>query len=51
LAIKYKHSIQREGPLILKEVEGAINKMKFGKSVGKEGIALEMLKAFGNFVM
>ena len=34
-----------EGPPILKEeVEVAMNKMKFGKGVGNDGIALEMLK-------
>src|SRR5215469_3915464 len=39
-----------EGPPILKEkVEDAMNKMKFGKAVGNDGIALEMLKALLNF--
>src|SRR5215469_9801849 len=42
----------REGPLILKEeVEDAMNKMKFGKAVGNDGSALEMLKALGNFAV
>src|SRR5215469_2639429 len=42
----------REGPPILKEkVEDAMNKMKFGKAVGNDGIALEMLKALGNFAV
>ena len=41
-----------EGPPILKEeVEDAVNKMKFGKAVGNDGIALEMLKALGNFAV
>src|SRR5215469_11510433 len=41
-----------EGPSILKEeVEDAMNKMKFGKAVGSDGIALEMLKALGNFAV
>src|SRR5215469_13381289 len=41
-----------EGPPILKEeVEDAMNKMKFGKAVGNDGIALEMLKALGNFAV
>src|SRR5215470_7422931 len=39
-----------EGPPILKEeVEDAMNKMKIGTAVGNDGIALEMLKALGNF--
>src|SRR5215469_13048180 len=41
-----------EGPPILKEeVEDAMNKMKFGKAVSNDGIALEMLKALGNFAV
>src|SRR5215469_11626045 len=28
-----------------------MNKMKFGKAVGNDGIALEMLKALGNFAV
>src|SRR5215469_16251510 len=40
-----------EGPPILKEVEDAMNKVKFGKPVGNDGIALEMLKALENFVV
>src|SRR5215469_3776404 len=41
-----------EGPPILKEeVEDAMNKMKFGKAVGNDGIALEMLKALENFAV
>src|SRR5215469_12186722 len=41
-----------EGPPILnEEVEDAMNKMKFGKAVGNDGIALEMLKALGNFAV
>src|SRR5215469_15222936 len=41
-----------EGPPILKEeVEDAMNKMKFGKAVGNDGFALEMLKALGNFAV
>src|SRR5215469_18950980 len=41
-----------EGPPILKEeVEDAMNKIKFGKSVGNDGIALEMSKALGNFAV
>src|SRR5215469_14947789 len=41
-----------EGPPILKEeVEDAMNKMKFGKAVGNDGIAIEMLKALGNFAV
>src|SRR5215469_3339691 len=41
-----------EGPPFLKEeVEDAMNKIKFGKAVGKDGIALEMLKALGNFAV
>src|SRR5215469_15322304 len=40
-----------EGPPILKEVKDAMNKMKFGKAVGNDGIALEMLKALGNFAV
>ena len=40
-----------EGPPILKEeVEDAI-KMKFGKTVGNDRIALEMLKALGNLAV
>src|SRR5215469_15342755 len=42
----------REGPPILKEeVEDAMNKMKFGKAVGNDSIALEMLKVLGNFAV
>ena len=41
-----------KGPPILKEeVEYAMNKMKFGKAVGTDGIALDMLKALGNFAV
>src|SRR5215469_8352859 len=41
-----------EGPPILKEeLEDAMNKMKFGKAVGNDEIALEMLKALGNFAV
>ena len=40
-----------EGPPILKEeVEDAMNNMKFGKAVGDDGIALEMLKTLGNLL-
>src|SRR5215469_2475518 len=41
-----------EGPPIMKEeMEDAMNKMKFGKVVGNDGIAFEMLKALGNFAV
>src|SRR5215469_576495 len=41
-----------EGPPILKkDVEDSMNKMKFGMAVGNNGIALEMLKALGNFAV
>src|SRR5215469_6571721 len=41
-----------EGPPILKEeVEDAMNKMKFGKAIRNNGIALGMLKALGNFAV
>src|SRR5215469_16285813 len=33
------------------KVEDAMNKMKFGKAVGNDGIALEMLKVLGNFAV
>src|SRR5215469_4488670 len=41
-----------EGPPILKEeVEDEVNKMKFGRTVGNDGIALEMLKPLGNIAV
>ena len=40
-----------EPPILKEEVEDATNKMKFGKVVGNDGIALEMLKALGNFAV
>src|SRR5215469_5102748 len=38
-------------PILKEEMEDAMNKIKFGKAVGNDGIALEMLKALGNFAV
>src|SRR5215469_4298543 len=38
-------------PIPKEEVEDAMNKMKFRKVIGNDGIALEMLKALGNFAV
>ena len=41
-----------EGPPIMKEeVQAALQKMKAGKAVGDDGIAVEMLKALGDFAI
>src|SRR5215469_2235239 len=47
-------SIQYNGegsPILKEEVEDAMNKIKFGMALGNDGIALEMLKALGNFAV
>ena len=38
-------------PILKEEVEDAMNEMKFGKAVGNDGIALEILKVLGNFAV